>query len=203
MTRYSPFFFVLITLACLFCSCTKNVEKGQQKVDSSSLEWLPGASKTIVFKSPSTITPFSLTTNTRKENYVASPNCDGHFPKETCYHYQMQQVFITGNTSNHKFSVTYALIRSINENAFYDRLEISMFENEKTFANMATIVWAENASQLAEASGYNFLYTYITLEGKTFQNVYHKIDLGGELYYNKEKGVVAFKTGDGILWVLQ
>lgn len=196
-------FYLLISLSCFFISCTKNVEKGQQNVDPSSLVWLPTAEVTTTFKSTSTITPLSLTSNNIKTSYIASPDCDGKFPKETCYHYQMQQVFITANTQNNKFSVTYSIIRSIDDEEFYDRLEVSMFENEKTFANLAIIIWAENPDQLTNASGYTHFYDTITLEGKTFQNVYHKVDIAGEIFYNKEKGIVGFKTGDKHLWVLQ
>lgn len=196
-------FLLLVVIACLLTSCTKDVEKGKQTVDESSLTWLPNVGETHIFKSVGVANPLQITSNTRKTSYVAASDCDKKFPKETCYHYDMQQVFITANTIDNTFSVTYAIIRSIGDNQFYDRLEVSMFEDEKTFANMAIITWAENTNKLNETKGFSDLQETITLDGKTFQNVYHKSDVGGDLYFSKEKGVVAFETGDGKLWVLQ
>ncbi len=196
-------FILLLTVASLLTSCTKDVEKGKQNVDDSSLDWLRDAGETQNFKSVGVSNLLKLTNNNLKTSYIAASDCDKKFPKETCYHYDMQQVFITANTADNTFSVTYAIIRSISDNQFYDRLEVSMFEDEKTFANMAIVTWAENTDKLNEANGFSDLQNSITLEGKTFQNVYHKKDVGGDLYFSKEKGVVAFETGDGKLWVLQ
>lgn len=196
-------FILFVAIACLLTSCTKDVEKGKQEVDDSSLNWLPNVGGTQIFKSVGVATSLQITNNNRKTSYIDASDCDKKFPKETCYHYDMQQVFITANTLDNTFSVTYAIIRSIGDNAFYDRLEVSMFEDEKTFANMAIITWAENADKLNETKGFSDLQETITLDGKTFQNVYHKTDVGGDLYFSKEKGVVAFETGDGKLWVLQ
>ena len=187
----------------LLTACTKDIEMGQQNVNTSSLAWLPQSGQTNQFKSAAITNSLTLFTNNQKSNFISSPDCDKHFPKETCYHYQMQQVFITSNTADNAFSVTYSIIRSIKDGQFYDQLQVSMFEDEKTFANLSLITWAANPTQIDDASGYSALYDSIELGGKTFQNVYHKMDIGGDLYVNQDKGVVAFQTGDGKLWVLQ
>ncbi len=202
MNQIIGYFMGLAFCAIFFTGCTKFVENGPQSVSPTSMAWLSfkGGEK-LTYRNTANQT-MTIQNNELKKIYNSMEDCNSQGLNQVCDRYLMEQVFVSGVTGNQSLAVSYNINRRAKEGNFYDVLDILVTHNANPQINLPLVVFKENElinTEIPEISP----IPSVTLGEKTFQNVYHIVKGERNIYFTKEKGVVAFNYDGNQLWVIQ
>ncbi|MBX7241402.1 MAG: hypothetical protein K1X92_06605 [Bacteroidia bacterium] len=194
--------FSVILTTLLFTGCTKFVENGPSKVNAEALEWLPFQGNEVLVYKTAAGESMTILNNEKKTIFNSLEDCYDQGLKQICDRFLMEQVFVSGVESTRSLVISYTISHRVKEQKFYDVLEVLITHKSKPQINLPMVVFNDLEVTNTEITPPVFTPSMV-LNGKSFQNVYHKAEGSKNIYYTKDKGVVAFNYDGEALWVLQ
>ncbi len=203
MKKFTAFYLFFVLIGATFLGgCTKFVENGPQNVNPEALTFLPfTGNETLIYKNASGQS-MTVRNSERKRIYNSLEDCYDQGLKRICDRYQMEQVFVSGLENTKSLVISYTISHRVKQQKFYDVMEILITHKSKPQIDLPIVVYNEFEITNTEITPPVYSPS-LTLNGKTFQEVFHKQEGTRNIYFTKKLGVVAFNYDGEALWVLQ